>query len=92
MKTAIIGLGNIGSRVASNLVAGGDNVIAAECGETYGLRDSPAIFSRPRLDALMVGRPESPALFAFRLPAPPRRCPYPGRRTVLRQKRIRRLH
>jgi hypothetical protein len=46
MKAAIIGLGNIGSRVASNLVAGGDNVIAAECGETYGLRDSPAIFSR----------------------------------------------
>ena len=29
MKTAIIGLGNIGSRVASNLVAGGENVIVA---------------------------------------------------------------
>jgi hypothetical protein len=52
----------------------------------------PTIFSRPRLDALMVRRPESPAPFAFRLPAPPRRCPYPGRRTVLRQRRIRRLH
>ena len=25
MKTAIIGLGNIGSRVAGNLVAGGEN-------------------------------------------------------------------
>ena len=29
MKTAIIGLGNIGSRAASNLVAGGENVIIA---------------------------------------------------------------
>jgi hypothetical protein len=29
MKTAIIGLGNIGSRVAGNLVAGGENVIVA---------------------------------------------------------------
>ena len=29
MKTAIIGLGNIGSRVAINLVAGGENVIVA---------------------------------------------------------------
>ena len=29
MTTAIIGLGNIGSRVASNLVAGGENVIVA---------------------------------------------------------------
>ena len=37
-------------------------------------------------------RPESTAPFPFRLPAPPRRCPYPGRRTALRQKGIRRLH
>jgi 8-hydroxy-5-deazaflavin:NADPH oxidoreductase len=29
MKTAIIGLGNIGSRVANNLVAGGESVILA---------------------------------------------------------------
>ena len=29
MKTAIIGLGNIGSRVAGNLVVGGENVIVA---------------------------------------------------------------
>jgi glutamyl-tRNA reductase len=29
MKTAIIGLGNIGSRVAGNLVAGGESVIVA---------------------------------------------------------------
>jgi predicted dinucleotide-binding enzyme len=30
MKTAIIGLGNIGSRVAANLVAGGQSVIVSE--------------------------------------------------------------
>ena len=30
MKTAIIGLGNIGSRVAANLVKGGESVIVAE--------------------------------------------------------------
>jgi hypothetical protein len=42
----------------------------------------------PGRTALMVRRPESRVLFPFRLPAPPRRCPYPGRRTVLRRKRI----
>jgi 8-hydroxy-5-deazaflavin:NADPH oxidoreductase len=30
MKTAIIGLGNIGSRLASNLTAGGEDVIISE--------------------------------------------------------------
>ncbi len=30
MKTAVIGLGNIGSRVAANLVAGGERVIVSE--------------------------------------------------------------
>ena len=30
MKTAIIGLGNIGSRLAKNLTAGGQNIIVSE--------------------------------------------------------------
>lgn len=30
MKTAIIGLGNIGSQLAKNLTAGGENVIVAD--------------------------------------------------------------
>ena len=34
MKTAIIGLGNIGSQVARNLMAGGQNVIVADHGPT----------------------------------------------------------
>jgi 8-hydroxy-5-deazaflavin:NADPH oxidoreductase len=34
MKTAIIGLGNIGKQVASNLIAGGQDVIVADHGPT----------------------------------------------------------
>jgi 8-hydroxy-5-deazaflavin:NADPH oxidoreductase len=34
MKTAIIGLGNIGTQVASNLIAGGEQVIVADRGAT----------------------------------------------------------
>ena len=30
MKTAVIGLGNIGSRVAKNLSAGGETIIVAD--------------------------------------------------------------
>jgi 8-hydroxy-5-deazaflavin:NADPH oxidoreductase len=34
MKTAIIGLGNIGKQVALNLIAGGENIIVADHGAT----------------------------------------------------------
>src|SRR6266516_369748 len=43
-------------------------------------------------DTPIVRRPGSSAPPPGRWPAPPRPCPYPGRHTALRQKRIRRHH
>ena len=48
MKTAIIGLGNIGNQVALNLIAGGQPVIVADHGATKGQEFAKASDGRAR--------------------------------------------
>jgi Trk K+ transport system NAD-binding subunit len=49
MKTAIIGLGNIGNQVALNLIAGGQQVIVAPKHQTatHARRRSPLLLMKP---------------------------------------------
>jgi predicted dinucleotide-binding enzyme len=48
MKTAIIGLGNIGAQVAQNLIAGGEHVIVADRGPTKAQEFSKASDGKAR--------------------------------------------
>jgi 8-hydroxy-5-deazaflavin:NADPH oxidoreductase len=52
MKTAIIGLGNIGSQVASNLMAGGQQLIVADHGPTKATDFAKASSSKARAAAV----------------------------------------
>ena len=55
MKTAIIGLGNIGKQVALNLIAGGQPVIVADHGPAKGQEFAKASTGAARAASVAAG-------------------------------------